>query len=321
MLKEKKLKKDGWLYEAILKNSQLDFKITPPENFVKPKELFKLYSPVEYAVDSLTNDYLYGNHPMQFNDLFDCHKGLIICDDEENNRMTLQWLKETYGKEEFDGLSDIQLEERIIEGRYDLAYVTFGITSLTSDPNNVLMWAYYGNNQGYMVEYDVSKFPQNYYGPFPVNYQEKVSPISHKLNGAQLALLYQSNIKSKAWEHESEWRYLIRSEDGKPLIPYNVDIKELKGYHYRKFKYPKGTVKSISLGNRFFSPEEIQEISEDNILKVKFSSNIDYRIQILTFIILNKIELNYGLQQVDLMSIKFRKCIIEQKGKLEFWLH
>jgi len=316
------LKINDWLYRALINNnSQLSFEVIPSYHVEKPKKLFKLYSPTKYAIESLLNNYVYANHPMQFNDLFDCHKNLIICDDDQNNQLTLAWLKELYGEQTFENLSQDQIKERIIEGRYDLAYITFGISSLTSDPNNVLMWAYYGNNQGFMVEYDCAMFPANFYGPFPINYQEKIIPISHKENNAQIAVLYQSNIKSKVWQHESEWRYLIRSADGSVLLPYNVSDDKNKTIHNRKFGYPKDTVLSISLGNRFFSHSEILEVSDDNILKIRFNNATDDRSKILLFAIENNLCINYALQQEDLMTVKFRKCVVEQKNNQEFWFH
>ena len=83
---------------------------------------------------------------------------------------------------------------------------------------------------------------------------------------------------------------------------------------------------SISFGNRFFSPFEILEISEDHILKVKLAepdvNKEDYRLKVLNYCVENpNVKVNYALTQKDLISIAFRRSTIEKKSDLEFWFH
>lgn len=291
------------------------------ENNQLPKSLFRICAVNKYSVDSLLNNYIFGNHPRHFNDLFDCHKELIIIDDDNHKKLIKSFIKEYYKDVDFDSVSEQKQASLIEEAGYDLAYITFGISCFTSNPNNLLMWAYYCNNSGFMIEYDYSIFPENFQGPFPINYLEKIKPISIKENGPNISLLYQSNIKSIVWGHECEWRYLIRSSDAKPLVPYgNFEFKNA-GLHDRKFNYPEESVLSISFGNRFFSPNEILEVSKEQILKVKFDKSNDDRIKILNYCIENpQVNACFALTENDLTSISFRKSKIEKKGKLEYWI-
>lgn len=317
----KELKQNGWIYRAIHLGTNVLYEITAPEQDELPNTLYKLFTLNENSVDSLLNTYLFGCHPSQFNDLFDCHQNLVIQDDDNHNKYLLEYIKAVCVPGSLDGLNEEEMNRRVIEGGHHLAYNTFGISCFTSNPNNVLMWAYYGNNAGFMIEFDISLFPPNFQGPFPINYQKKVIPISLKENGAPLALLYQSNVKSKSWEHECEWRYLLRTIDGKPLLPTGWFTLESMEHHNRKFSYPIKCIKSITFGNRFLVPSEIMEITSDNILKAKFNKADDLKIKIFDFCINNQIKINYGLPNNDLMTFDFRSSRLEKKNELEYWIY
>lgn len=321
MNKIKELKQNGWIYREINQGTNIFFEIIAPEQVELPNTLYKLFTLNENSVDSLLNNYLFGCHPSQFNDLFDCHQNLVVQDDEDHRKVLLEYIKAVCVPGSLDGLNEEEMNRRVIEGGHHLAYNTFGISCFTSDPNNVLMWAYYGNNAGFMIEFDISLFPPNFQGPFPINYQKKVISISLKENGAPLSLLYQSNVKSKSWEHECEWRYLLRAIDGKPLLPPGWYTLKSMEHHNRKFSYPIECIKSITLGNRFLIPSEIVEITSDNILKAKLNSADDLKIKIFDFCVNNQIKINYGLPNNDLMTFDFRSSRLEKKNELEYWIY
>jgi hypothetical protein len=172
------------------------------------------------------------------------------------------------------------------------------------------MWSYYSHHKGYCIEFDISKFPFDYYGPFPINYQSKLEPFSIKLIGIQIGVLAQSNLKLNIWEHENEWRLLIAAPNGKDMVsPYFEILKKLGG-HDRKFKYPLSAIKSIALGNRFFNPDEIREINNME-LEINLKFNPEQKSHILNFIATNKILTHIGLR-TGLNEIRFRKSMIER---------
>lgn len=61
---------------------------------------------------------------------------------------------------------------------------------MTSDATNILMWSYYSNHQGFMIEFDITKFTTfKYHGPFPINYQDPIEAISLKEWGIEISIL------------------------------------------------------------------------------------------------------------------------------------
>jgi hypothetical protein len=304
---------DGWKYYAnVDEHQQLHLGVRSPKHDEPPTNLYKLSELSEWSLDALENSYLYGSHPRNFNDLFDCHKDLIISDCTYSRRVILDFMKEAYGSQ-LDELTPKELDERLHETRTDLAYVSFGLVCMTPVPDNVLMWAYYGNNKGFMVEYDYVQFPGNFYGPFPINYQSEIKQISLRNHGARVATLYQSLVKSKRWEHENEWRFLCMSDNEQALLPFGVKGTETNHGHDRKFKFPETAVKSVALGNRFFDIEQMQIKDQD--LTVQFNDNTDKRKRLLDLIIARNLNVRIAMQQDDLMRIDFKHCDLVKKDE------
>lgn len=315
-MKNKSLKVDGWRYHAHVDDlSQLHLGVESPFHDAPPSSLFRLSGVSKWSVDALENSYLYGSHPWQFNDLFDCHKNLVLSDCPDSRTIILNFMKEAY-ESELDELTTQQLEERIHESRTDLAYTSFGLVCMTPIPDNVLMWAYYGNNSGFMTEYDYTLFPGNFYGPYPINYQTEIKPISLNEHGDRVATLYQSLVKSDRWRHEKEWRFLCMSDNGQALLPFGVNPEIVKHGHDRKFKYPEQAVKSVTLGNRFFDIEQMTALDDE--LFVEFKNNSDNRKNILDIVIKRGIDIQIAMQQNDLMHLSFKECRLEQIDDLHY---
>lgn len=299
-------KKYNWTYRY--KNEI--YEIIPDELEEKPKILYKLFSLNQYSFDSLINNYIYATHPSQFNDIFDCHEELLEFDDK---RVIKTFLLYMMNEEEIDillqkGLKNIKTF--VQRNLREIIYRKLGIFSMTGNPNNILMWSYYTKHKGFCVEYDITDFPFKYFGPFPVNYQKQLEPVSIKKIGISLGVLMQSNLKFKGWEHENEWRLLIEAPTGEDMYSPNFELLRKLGGHNRKFYYPISAIKSIALGNRFFEPEEIIKLNSKE-LEINLSSNFGQKSIMLDFLAENKINTRIALIS-SLTEIKFRTCKVKR---------
>jgi len=315
------IEKYNWKYfYRDISERDIEIKVIPDKDFGKPDSLHKLYSLNKRSVDSLLKQNVYAAHPSQFNDIFDCHENLINFDDDNIIR---NFLKGVVPREEIEKqLSKDRLSaEKFVKVHFKgILYRKWGILSLTSDPNNIVMWSYYNNHQGFCVEFDYSKFPFKYYGPFPINYQKIIEPISIKESGPFLSVIYQTNIKSESWSHESEWRIIIDAQEDVMVSPNYEAIKKLGGSE-RNFNYPIEAINNISLGNRFFKPEEIKEI---DIYTLEFklnSENANLKDSLLSFISANDIDCYIALRSDDLISIGFRRGRFEKINESQYIFH
>ena len=286
------------------------FDIIPNEKIDKPEFLYKLYGLNQNSFDSLINQYIYATHPSQLNDVFDCNEELLDLDDIEAIKTALS---DIMSDEEIEDLikHDFEGTKTFVQRFFrELTYRKWGVFSMTTNPNNVLMWSYYCNHNGFCIEFDISKFPFKYYGPFPVNYQPIIEPLSIKQFGVQIGILAQSNLKDEIWKHENEWRLLIASPDNEDMLSPNFEKLRRLGGHNRKFNYPLEAIKSIALGNRFFDPDEILEI-DDMTLEINLKTNFEQKTIMLDFLATNKIETLIGLR-AGFTELVFRPSVIER---------
>ncbi len=286
------------------------FEIIPSKSILKPQFLHKLYGLNQYSLDSLINQYIYATHPSQLNDIFDCNEELLDFDDIEVIKI---FLKDSLTESEIDRLQEENPNElKILVQRNfrEKMYRKWGVFSMTGNPNNILMWSYYCNHNGFCIEFDISKFPFRYFGPFPINYQPKLETLSIKQIGVQIGILAQCNLKSDIWKHENEWRLMIAAPDGKDMVSPNFEILKSLGGHNRKFIYPLSAIRSIALGNRFFEPDEI-EVIDSFELRITLKSNLEQKILVLDFLSSNQILTYIGLR-TGFTEIKFRTSTLER---------
>lgn len=286
------------------------FEIIPNETIEKPRVLYKLYGLNQYSFDSLINQYIYATHPSQLNDIFDCNEELLSFDDMEAVKA---FLKNAISQEEIDKIIESEpdnLKKFVQRNFRELAYRKWGVFSLTSEPNNILMWSYYSNHSGFCIEFDLHHFPFKFYGPFPINYQSRLEALSINKVGVHVGVLAQSNLKDKIWEHENEWRLMVAAPEGKDMFSPNFKILKDLGVHNRKFSYPIEAIKSIALGNRFFIPDEISEINSTS-LKINLMDNFEQKSIMLDFLATNNITTHIALRQ-GFTEIKYRAAKIER---------
>lgn len=216
-----------------------------------PNSLYKYYAyNTMYNKNRLRGE-LFFSSPIHFNDVFDAQHEIINNSDKIKTRDAINRLKEIG----FDNPEDVlktlrdgderskdkcKMEVR----RRQIEHV--GILCLTNSPLNILMWAYYGNNEGYCIEYDISKLRDSIevkleelnLNPKRRCQAERVSYLN-SLPSAPLFFEEGNNInpfdkyfcKAKAWEHENEYRIAI-SLEGDMVIPIDNIVKSITlGYN------------------------------------------------------------------------------------------
>lgn len=242
-----------------IKNQTVIFIVENPIKRDKPETLYKYYPINKNSVDSVVNHYLFSPHPSFLNDKYDCSGELIdysnLTLDHFINRFSkeLKLYTEEKVRELYNSDKKWILERTFADFNLIILFMKFGIISLTEDHKNILMWAYYSQNSGFAIKYKTGLLPKDFFGPFPINYCEKLEKIDFAKYDSPLCVLYQSNIKQNLWEQEKEWRYLTYNRDGK-YHPDNsaADIKT------RKFFHDLSAMEEIILGYDFFNPKEIK---------------------------------------------------------------
>ncbi len=319
---DRKMKsKNEWEYITKRVENGIDFNIIQPGSNEKPKVLYKLHNINYNSINALIEQYIYATHPSQFNDVYDLHENSIIYDDEDVNNRFLN------GNKNRDDVIQKKIDE---DSSFRVTYIKdnlrnvilrkLGIYSMTSNPANILMWSYYGNHEGFMIEFDITQFTTfKYFGPFPINYQEELEQISMKKWGIANSILYQTNIKYKKWEHENEWRLLLDSNGVDMFTPNLENIRE-DNEHDRKFNYPLSAIKSISLGINFFCLEEWDWNSSRTFLEIYLKKNIKEKSQLLNFLEEKNIKTGMCVKQPN-YSIKCGSVKVERIDDNHYIIH
>ena len=259
------------------------YRIIPNIKKERPSSFFKYYALSKNSVDALTYMYVYATHPNQFNDSFDCNEKLIAFDTWEDVEHLLDPSITNNPKEYFNRLEDALLFCR--EAYRVILYKKLGLVSLTTCFDNYQMWALYAENNGFCLEFDVDKFPFRHFGPFPMNYAEKIpAPVSISKFGGEISMLIQSNVKNKWWQYEDEWRLYIPNPTGLEMKSFGSEYlmknNNVGDEHDRKFRYPIDALKSVVLGTKFFEKLMPNMISTSEI-DVVFSpdkESLEYKV-------------------------------------------
>ena len=275
---------------------------------IRNNSFYKYYALNKNSVDALTHLYLYATHPCQLNDPLDCADDLIEFDDVESARTVLGDLY-TEVAEMYNNDKDAILKFTKV-GFRTYYYMKMGIFCLSSNCSDISMWSSYTEHKGFCVEFDVKSFPYDFWGPFEINYQKEIKPISVKRASLPLAALVQTNIKLDCWQHEHEYRLLIQCPEDDYMEPYGYKSELFKSripdLRDRKLKYPLRCVKSVCLGMKFFNGiHAVMTDYEHEYIAANENQN-----QILSFLALSKIPA-YVLENTGLMIERHQIEIIQ----------
>ena len=243
----------GWLYETELIGDKMKFSVLDSDGKYQniPKNMYKYYALSNNSVDALTHLYIYATSPYQLNDPLDCNTSLIQIDEENSMKELWQDLYEKVNKQYLD----IETRQKVSNQAFsEIIFRKWGVFSMTPNKDSEIMWALYSQNSGFRLEFDISKFPFNYSGPFPIHYCNEMQTITSSKYSVPTMALIQTNIKYDQWSYEDEWRLMIHSPDGFDMQTFGPNAKDFNrpDDHDRKFKYPLSALKSITLGYHFF---------------------------------------------------------------------
>lgn len=293
---------NGFTYtkQDIGKNSGVDVF----HNIPKPEKVFKYYSLNKYNVDALTEGYFYASHPFELNDYLDSSPFLLISSIKQplfKYRNLFQGLisekeLEDYYESDFTGKMFIKLF-------WDLISNIFGVISLTSNEHCPLMWPHYTREKGFQIAFNSKNLEESLveniddgecFGLMPINYTNQLQPIDlSAYDDYHIPFFYATNIKTKLWKYENEWRFLI----GKKMmgVPYSkLSFTPISDYltppENRYTYYDKNIVEQITLGVNFFTTFdfEIEWLDDRNIqikpIKGEGFSNFDAYAKLLAYI-------------------------------------
>ncbi|MEM8510466.1 MAG: DUF2971 domain-containing protein [Bacteroidota bacterium] len=263
-------------------------------------QLYKYYSNSKYSFDAIYNNYFYISHPFDFNDSMDSSellwdfRGLKEKDYRNfygNHNFSDEQLTAYYENDKNDNFSKIR------RSFWTLQTNGVGILSLTNNPLNILMWAHYSGEYGFMVEYNkkgiIDDIKKNNidtlknYVLYPINYVDHLRQISipGKYKTADVPFLYSFGVKQKAWEYEKEWRLICFMNGlGVPFSKVSALKGNLKGKAERKLFYSKDAINKIILGKYFFSSNFVKSVESTspgepiiyNLIHSKEAQFVDY---------------------------------------------
>ena len=212
----------------------------PVETDGWPAYLYK-YKPLRTDLDlsrvlEILDGQLYAAHKDSFNDPFDCapvlkviasHKAL---DDHvkgvvnrgsvgQSRRERRHRLKDARKNARQSGAE--QLARNAIRQSYDDA----GIISLTTHPDNLLMWGHYGSEySGVCIRFDLRGRLADFRCAFPVGYSIERPVLHYPITDAEELIDKCFLTKAKCWEYESEWRIIDRDGPGlKSFRPESIN--------------------------------------------------------------------------------------------------
>jgi len=281
----KEIKKFDCTYRTGNENGSLTFEVIPDEERDVPETLFKYHKFNKYSLDALLNGYIYAAHPNEFNDPFDCHAKLINFD---NQKKIEEFLKDIPDIKYLIKTNPIRATQHAQVNFKAIVYRKLGIYCTTDNDRNIALWAYYTDHEGFQIEFDYSKFPFKFHGPFPINYRENLEPVNISDCSTELALLIQTNVKKRVgFNKEEEWRFIIESEEDM-VTPREEGLEKLGGRN-RIFDYPLSAIKRIRLGARFFRKSEIKPDLKANSIRIELFYDVPNKSKFLQFLMGNEI--------------------------------
>lgn len=176
-----------------------------------------------------------------------------------------------------------------------------GILSTTDDSLNDLMWTHYTNNEGFLVQFDYSKFPDNFGAPIPVSYLtlEEFQQTNSKNLFEELYI--NALLKKEIWRYENEYRFLVFPKQENCFLTtgrFSNENPQDSIKENRLQEYPSKAVIKIILGFNFF-----KSLMTSN-------SRIDFR---KPNGLLRKSLLDWVFQEkikTELISVDFKKMIL-----------
>jgi len=315
-------KANGFDYHVDVDIHKEDIKFSLTHNKKVPRFLYKYYSMSYYSVDALLNNYLYASHPFLLNDKYDCSPDLI-----DLSNCTLEELitisepfRASFSIDEISDLYNSPVRDVIVRdiahAETNRLFLKFGIISLTESPCDILMWAYYAQNRGFVVKLDIEKFKEKLFGPFPINYSESLEKIDYSMHNAAEALFYQSNVKDIRWKQESEWRYLKYMKNGLHDPIRGGGEAKVRSHHYDQ-----SALMEIILGYDLFHPRMIKRHRDFDIFNIT-NKHTDHKLirKVFDFAVKRNIKTKQVVRDTKSFKFGLREIFITKLGSNKFRL-
>jgi hypothetical protein len=294
-------------------------KTDSPQNY---DELYHYYSLNKNGVSSLVKSYIFANHPEDFNDPYDCCRDLISYEktpwneilDLNDNFFDSDKLKSLY--ESSDPKDKQKLYDHLNFLIFNVIYLKVGIFCLTSRNDSIEMWSYYTNHRGFVLKFKMDKLPNNYWGPFPINYAKQFNPINYSIF-KKASFIFQSNIKASCWEPENESRIIFYGPN-----TMKIPFRDTPNSHDRKFYYDRSSITEIILGYNFFEIHEY-DLSKSTFEKayVTLKVNKKFKRKVIRHILDNQIPVSMiRIRRVDNFTLKPHSIKISKAGRKKFIL-
>lgn len=245
------------------KNKSKTNKITTSKNTV-PEILYK-YVPLESVEPILTNSSLKFTNPLEFNDPFDCNMPSFDIDLVDYKKLMSEEISKAIGidprnKEfsqilassasEFKNLrEDILKDAKSMLSDWDTLISNYRILSLTTTPNNILMWSHYAkDHRGVVLGF---KANSSFGEAGKVNYDKGKILLGRFLDNMSRVLIQSvmkgdNNdsltdfagtktvdvlfnyffLKKEEWSYENEYRVLLPANYDKIINHNSMDLVE-----------------------------------------------------------------------------------------------
>lgn len=280
----------------LYKNNKGKLEITHSDgrHFRTPSILYKYYSLNEFSVDAFTNHYLYASNPLELNDRFDCSPFLISFENPDDELILLKEInpatKATIEELQLDGFGGYH--DEIVE----YYYKRWGIVSLSQKNDKTLMWSHYAKNNGFCIKLRTRKLPNEWIGPYPIDYPSDREACKIKNTHTSIIPLLQCFQKNNHWSYEREWRCLVKIEE---------DDK-------RKALYPKEAIEGIYLGSSFIkdSEKDMKEYPWKVKLDIQNENDV-YRMKVLNYAIREGIPIYFDCS-LFIDDVNFMLCEVRE---------
>lgn len=294
------MRRASYKYELILSRPYPTIRFNKDKDS-NPEYLCKYYSLNERNISAVIAHQVFVSSADLLNDLFDT---LFLRIDVYPSQIEIyKALVENAGlpldRDQFINSHEYRLKLR--NTLFAIWNSSVGILSTTDDPLNDLMWAHYTNNEGFLVQFDYNKFPDNFGVPIPVSYLSNEKFQQTDNNNLPEKLFINALLKKKIWRYESEYRFLVFPKQENYFLTTgrfsNENYQELN-MENRLQDYPKVSIKKVMLGFNFFKSLIIS------------NTRIDFR---KPNGLLRKSLLDWALQEeilVELISIDYKKMIL-----------
>ena len=176
------------------------------------QKLYKYREVGEYTEKILTDHALWFDHPINFNDPFDCWANI-----QEIERGAFEKFVTDISPSKYyadickKGIPSCTMD--MLKQEIDKALNEIGVCCFSKTKKSILMWSHYCKyHQGICLEFDILKDPSFFTLAKPVNYVDTL-PIYDHFNEREKLIEKLIQPKAKEWKYEEEVRVIKTSQD------------------------------------------------------------------------------------------------------------